>query len=201
YYNGFYYCSYYGHCDPAFADVDQSNHVAALNELLLGMVDESGRVFGTTNRHIFQKSLGIYVQDSWKVRPNFTLELGVRWDIAGALGEHDNLGANFLPDSSKADPNGFVTLAKQPLYGLDKNNFGPRVGFAWDIFKNGKTVLRAGYSLNYDLPNFGTIHAPQTFFNMWSGTRSGFFTQVEEGIFAVSITTSPTDYTDTGGIF
>src|SRR5438034_4369719 len=36
---------------------------------------------------------------------------------------------------------------------------------------------------------------------MWTGTRSGFFTQVEEGIFAVSITTSPTDYTDTGGIF
>src|SRR3989475_12282380 len=199
----YYYGNYYD--TPAYGVVGnlegESGRVAGLNMLLLGLANESSRSLGVTNRHIFQKSLGLYVEDSWKVKPNFTLEAGVRWDVAGALGERNNLGANFLPDSPQADAAGFVTLAKQPLYGVDKNNFGPRVGFAWDLFKNGKTVLRAGYSLNYDLPNFGTIHAPQTFFNMWTGTRSGFFTQVEEGIFAVSITTSPTDYTDTGGIF
>ena len=52
---------------------------------------------------------------------------------------------------------------------VDKNNFGPRVGFAWDIFKNGKTVLRAVILLNYDLPNFGTIHAPQTYLQAVDG--------------------------------
>jgi outer membrane receptor protein involved in Fe transport len=191
YYYGFYYCAYYAVCDPAFANVSQSDHVAALNELLLGLTEGSGRSVGVTDRHIFQKSLGLYVQDSWKVKPNFTLELGVRWDVAGALGERDNLGANFLPDDPRADTEGFVSLAKQPLYGIDKNNFGPRAGFAWDIFKNGKTVLRGGYSLNYDLPNFGTIHAPQTFFNGWTGTRAGFFTQVPQGDFPIQIFSTP----------
>ena len=198
YYNGFYYCYYSGDCNALFGYdsaghriVDQSNHVAALNELLLGLADESGRSFGVTNRHIFQKSAGLYVQDSWKVKPNFTLEVGVRWDVSGALGEKNKLGANFLPDSPKADANGFVSLAKQPLYGVDKNNFGPRVGFAWDIFSNGRTVLRAGYSLNYDLPNFGTIAAPQTYFFQWSGARSGFFTQVADGNFPVDINFTP----------
>jgi outer membrane receptor protein involved in Fe transport len=171
--------------------VGESGRVAALNELLLGLASSAGRSFGVTDRHIFQKSVGLYVQDSWKVKPNFTLEAGVRWDIAGALGERDNLGANFLPGNANADANGFVSLAKEPLYNPDLNNFGPRVGFAWDVFKNGKTVVRSGYSLNYDLPNFGTLAAPQTYFNMWQGTRSGFFTQVADGIFAVSESSTP----------
>jgi hypothetical protein len=173
--------------------VGESGRVASLNMLLLGLTNDTGRSFGVTNRHISEKSVGFYVQDSWKVKPNFTLEAGVRWDVAGALGEKDHLGANFLPDDPKADADGFVGLSQRPLYNVDKNNFGPRVGFAWDIFHNGKTVLRSGYSLNYDLPNFGAIHAPQTYFQMWSGTRAGFFTQVAQGNFPVDITVTPTE--------
>jgi outer membrane receptor protein involved in Fe transport len=181
------------HCSIAANSpfIGESGRVASLNELLLGLANDSGRSFGVTQRHIFQKSLGLYVQDSWKVKPNFTLEAGVRWDVTGAVGEKGNLGANFLPNDPKADTGGFVSLKDKPLYGVDKNNFGPRVGAAWDIFKNGETVVRVGYSLNYDLPNFGTIAAPQTYFQMWSGTRTGFFTQLPEGNTSVDIASNP----------
>ena len=86
-----------------------------------------------------------------------------------------------------------MSLTQQPLYDVDKNNFGPRVGFAWDMLNNGKTVVRSGYSLNYDLPNFGTLDAPQTYFNIWNGTRSGFFTQVADGSSPIDIWSTPTD--------
>ena len=187
YYYGFYYCATYGACNAGLAGATQDNHVAALNELLLGLADESGRSFGVTDRRIFQKSLGLYVADTWKVKPNFTLELGVRWDVAGALGEDKNQGANFLPGNPNADADGFVSLSKRPLYDPDRNNFGPRVGFAWDVFNNSKTVVRGGYSLGYDLPSFSAIHAPQTYSTMWANTRSGFFTQVADGNFPIGI--------------
>ena len=155
---------------PLLADAwTQANPVAALNELLLGLADESGRSFGVTNRHIFQKSLGLYVQDSWKVKPNFTLELEFGGMLSGALGEKNNLGANFLPDDPKADADGFVSLANEPLYRTGHEQLWPQSRDLPGTFSEGKTVLRAGYSLNYDLPNFGTIHAPQTYFQMWTG--------------------------------
>ncbi|MCI0352423.1 MAG: TonB-dependent receptor [Acidobacteriales bacterium] len=190
-YYGFYYCAYYALCDPAFAGIAPDRHVASLNQLLLGMASGSSRSFGDTNRRIFQDSLGVYMQDSWKVKPNFTLELGLRWDVAGALGEDNNQGSNFLPGDPNADANGFVSLDQQPLHKIDKNNFGPRVGFAWDMFSNGRSVLRGGYTLNYDLPNFGTIHAPQTFANMFTGARAGAFTQINEGNFPIAIFSTP----------
>lgn len=118
--------------------------------------------------------LGLYFQDNWKVKPRFTANLGLRWEYFENGIDHQGHGANFVP--SFASPNGqsmyliddrvknvqlspsFVSLLQQEgialvytsnhqLLNLSKNNWGPRVGFEWQVFN--KTVLRGGYGISY----------------------------------------------------
>jgi hypothetical protein len=98
--------------------------------------------------------LGFYVQDDWRARPNLTLNLGLRWemdtDIFGVGPPHDP-----CPEPlSVAPPPGTRCVWLRGVLGLDRNrgfkNFGPRLGFAWDPFKEGKTVIRGGYGIYYD---------------------------------------------------
>jgi hypothetical protein len=155
---------------------------ASIIQLLLGKADTANRDFGDTHRHIIQKSLGLYAQDDWKIRPRLTVTYGLRWDLNGALSEKNNIAANFIPTSTT----GFVQVGQgiNRLYNLDTADFGPRVGFAWDVFGNGKTALRGGYTLAYDVPEFAAIAAPHSF----AGAHVGAFTQPNLGVSAVVAT-------------
>lgn len=118
--------------------------------------------FGRDNRY---SEFNLYGQDSFKLFPNFTLNLGLRYEFFGPQRSSDPLlDANFYPGGGAnrfvSVRSGTVQLAPNSpvgeLWKSDKNNFAPSVGFAYDIEGNGKSSLRAGYALRYER-NFGNV--------------------------------------------
>jgi hypothetical protein len=160
-----------------YAPVSNDPIQDAVEQLLLGKADDANRNIGDTHRHLFQNSVGFYAQDEWKLKPGFTLSFGLRYDINGALSEQNNIGSNFFPSTGKE-----VVLGQgiSRLYNLDLTDFGPHAGFAWDIFGNGKTALRGGYSMAYDIFNMAALAAPMSF----AGARAGSFSEPNLGAFA-----------------
>jgi Carboxypeptidase regulatory-like domain/TonB dependent receptor len=104
---------------------------------------------GNAVRHYRSTSYAVFVQDDWRIKPKVTLNLGLRWEYTGPVGEAGNLVANFIPGS----PTGMVQVGHgiSSAYNREKTNFAPRAGLAWDISGNGTTVIRAGGGLFYDM--------------------------------------------------
>jgi hypothetical protein len=113
-----------------------------------GMGIPSTYIQGIGNPHaVFNNNpFGVFVQDSWRIKSNLTLNYGVRYDV------------EFL-----SSPTQLSAISQQAYAALgiingiprDSNNFAPRLGIAWDPFKDGKTVVRASYGLFYDHPLLG----------------------------------------------
>ena len=138
-------------------------------------------------RHWRNLEFGAYFQDDWKVTKNFTLNLGIRYDLFTRHNEEDNLATTFItgPGNSLLEgvenansfagcpadftpqqiaqvaqlkgvcgPGGFAPASS--LGKGDHNNIGPRVGFAYDVFGDGKMALRGGFGVSYE----GTLYNP-----------------------------------------
>jgi hypothetical protein len=101
--------------------------------------------------------LSLYAQNSWKVRSNLTLNLGLRWDYFTPIGV--GVGKKALPiysplfTSDQQNAQGTVALRNRKvnrIFDPDYNNFGPRLSIAWDPKGSGKTSIRGGFFLLYD---------------------------------------------------
>lgn len=152
----------------------------ALASFLLGLSD-GGSINNLHNVDYFRPLYSFYAQDDWKVTPKLTLNLGVRYELFTTVKErHDEQGTFDLHDPNNPTiivPKG-QTLQLTPalasqitvsptgsrgLIPVDKNNFAPRVGFAYQLTPG--TVLRGGYGIFYGGQENGPYSNPSPGFN------------------------------------
>src|SRR6266446_10480190 len=100
---------------------------------------------GDSNRNTFENSHAIYLQDSYRMTPRFTLNLGLRYDYFGLIQEKHGGFSNIDPATGDT-----ITVGQGRLYQPDYNNVSPRVSVAWDVTGHQKTVVRAGFGIFYD---------------------------------------------------
>lgn len=152
--------------DPAFAN------------FLLGQAFLFGQANRDIIPDLHFLNFGTYVEDDWKVKSNLTLNLGFRYDYLPTPHDVKGILDNFDPATFSAagapaiDPtsglfvagqtftpanylNGIIVAPSSSPFGQQvnpnsKNSLGPRIGFAWDPFKTGKTSVRGGYGIYYD---------------------------------------------------
>jgi hypothetical protein len=98
-------------------------------------------------RGLRQSLFGVYAQDDWHLRPNLTLNLGLRYEMVTVPTEAHNL-ISLLTNITDPAPHLGSPVYSNPTL----RNFEPRVGFAWDPFRTGKTAVRGGFGLFDALP-------------------------------------------------
>lgn len=131
-------------------------------DFLLGIPQQTSIQYSPAQYRFAANGWDLYINDDWRVASNLTIDLGLRYEYAGPFTEASNRIVNL-------DSNGNFTAvaAVQPgqtsysgtypdsLVNPDRNNWAPRIGIAWKPFS--KTVVRAGYGINYNLGQYRNI--------------------------------------------
>lgn len=146
----------------------------SLADMLEGYAYSSSREPSAPRLEMLYYSSGIFAQDDWKVTNNLTLNLGIRWEDFSPLRDKYNHISNFDPTTGQMIVAGGPGLSDK-VYRSDLNNFGPRIGLAWQPLHNSKLVVHSAYGVYYNSPSIGNgaglgllsnvpLRNPQTFY-------------------------------------
>jgi hypothetical protein len=143
-----------GTAGPWANDASLSQPTRALADFLSGMLSPNNASISTGDpQRVYDvDSYSGWASDAWQVNPKLNLNLGVRYDYNGVIHE---VGHKGISTFDPAFSDGFAIVGKdvKQLYPGDYNNFAPRLGFAYTPVRGGKTVIRGGYGIYYDVLN------------------------------------------------
>ncbi len=137
--------------DFGFADLNGDGVVNDLDIPIAVSIQSAAPIQPVPIPNIINSYIALFAQDDWRVTRNLTLNLGLRWDYdTDATGTSPPYGPCPNLTSEPTVPctwvAGVIDIAHHP----DRKNFGPRIGFAYDPFGHGKTVIRGGFGIYYD---------------------------------------------------
>ena len=121
-----------------------------------GTMNQARITAGNLARSLQDEGVAFFAQDDWRVRPRLTINAGIRYELTTVLTEANNLMGNFIPGQ------GILQVGSTKLgsvFNGDHNNFAPRIGFAWDMGGNGKTVIRGGGGIYFEQSSFDSFMA------------------------------------------
>jgi hypothetical protein len=128
----------------------------SVDAFLAGTANAFSVILGNQTSSIAQGALGFFVQTNYRWQPSLTLELGLRYEWNMSPEERYGRFIVFDPGSASLDQ---IGPGGDPIYQENNNNFQPRLGFAWDPFKDGKTSVRGAYAILVDQPMTSVVTA------------------------------------------
>jgi hypothetical protein len=121
----------------------------ALIDLLSGLPTFTTLATVDNPQRLRTESYALFVQDSYRIRPNFTLSAGIRYDVTSPPVDRDDRATLYNPQTGSLQPVGSGGLPRAGYDG-DRNNWGPRLGAAWTLDRSERTVLRGAYGIHYN---------------------------------------------------